>query len=66
MNGYEYSTTGHAGGYLTDNAPEAAHQPAQRLFGRYCDLVAYLLNRPSFANGMRFPLSCGTVGTERG
>ena len=24
----EYSTTGKAGGYMTDNAPESAHQPA--------------------------------------
>ncbi|MCL5945764.1 MAG: hypothetical protein M1472_02785 [Planctomycetes bacterium] len=24
----EYSTTDQAGGYLTDNAPEAKHQPA--------------------------------------
>ncbi len=31
----EYSTTGQAGGYMTDGAPESAHQPAQRLFGRY-------------------------------
>jgi hypothetical protein len=31
----EYSTTGQAGGYMTDGAPESAHQPAQRLFGSY-------------------------------
>ncbi len=24
----EYSTTGTAGGYMTDSAPESAHQPA--------------------------------------
>ncbi len=31
----KYSTTGQAGGYLTDSAPESTHQPVQRPFGSY-------------------------------
>jgi hypothetical protein len=31
----EYSTTGIAGGYMTDGTLEFAHQPAQRLFERF-------------------------------
>jgi hypothetical protein len=36
----EHSTTGQAGDYLTDSAPESAYQPEQPLGGSYCDLVA--------------------------
>lgn len=35
----EYSTTGIAGGYMMDGAPESTHQPVQPLGGNYCDLV---------------------------
>ena len=35
----EYSTTGQAGGYLTDGAPESTPQPVQPLGGSYCELV---------------------------
>jgi hypothetical protein len=31
----EYSTTGEAGGHITDDAPESSHQPVQRLLGSY-------------------------------
>ncbi|MDA8378489.1 MAG: hypothetical protein M0Z50_15810 [Planctomycetia bacterium] len=35
----EYFTTGQAGGYMKDDAPESAHQPTQRLFGSYYAFV---------------------------
>ncbi len=38
----EYSTTGQAGGYLTDSAPESTHQPAQRLCGSYYASVPHM------------------------
>ncbi len=38
----EYSTTGQAGGYMTDSAPESTHQSVQPLCGSYCDLVPKL------------------------
>ncbi len=37
----EYSTTGQAGGHITDSAPESTHQPVQQLFGSYCASVPY-------------------------
>ncbi len=37
----EYSTTGQAGDYLTNSAPESTHQSAQRLFGSYYASVPY-------------------------
>ncbi len=37
----EYFTTGQAGGYMTDGAPESAYQPTQRLFGNYYESVPY-------------------------
>ena len=35
----EYPTTGQAGGYMTNSAPESTHQPVQPLGGSYCNLV---------------------------
>ncbi len=50
----EYSTTGQAGGYLTDSAPESTHQPVQPLGGSYCDLVALGPRKNNFALSGRF------------
>ena len=41
----EYSTTGIAGGYLTNSISESTHPPVQLLCRSYCDLVPYSMEQ---------------------
>jgi hypothetical protein len=53
----KYSTTGQAGGYLTDSALESTHQPVQPLGGSYCNLVPLCIENVSILCLLYFYIS---------